>query len=469
MNTPSIVMMSKFRSPRSTRNTKSGKAKIQYNGFVDYMDRQDAKEALEVQRDVTHAEYQPDWTGESTVQYLGNPYKTNNTFNDKSYSLNVREVREIKDAFDIAQGNMSPLWQTVFSFDNNFLKSQGHLSEDGILNDVPLKDAARRSMSRFIKEMEFNETVEWVGALHYNTDNIHIHIALVEKESSREIILGGEYDGERKAKVPAKVLKHVKSDFVNTLVDRTQELTQATHIARNKIRQPMEQLKLRSEIEVRKELGELIYRLPENRTLWKYNMNALNNVRPLIDRVTAKLTKKYFMPEFQMLKNYYLEEKAFRESIYGKGKEDYFENQMSVFKASLGNALLKELKNEFPKTLEPVKQPDIEREQQTMDVVDDSKMLDSYNPPLESQKTVDSIPEKKEAKSESHTEKKEIPKSLSGDNREYKRYKSPIVKKKTLNRIKKSLMQTTQDYLNASRHREIERDRERHEQYGQSL
>lgn len=231
----------------------------------------------------------------------------------------------------------------------------------------------------------------------------------------------------------------------------------------------MEQLKLRSEIEVRKELGELISRLPENRTLWKYNMNALNNVRPLIDRVTAKLTKKYFMPEFQMLKNYYLEEKAFRESIYGKGKEDYFENQMSVFKASLGNALLKELKNEFPKTLEPVKQPDIEREQQTMDVVDDSKMLDSYNPPLESQKSIDSIPEKKEAKSESHTEKKEIPKSLSGDNREYKRYKSPIVKKKTLNKIKKSLMQTTQDYLNASRHREIERDRERHEQYGQSL
>lgn len=345
----SIVMMSKFKIANS-KYTDSRASKASYSHYVDYMDREDAKQALDVERDSTRSEYNTMNWGYSTLEYLGDADKTNNTFTKDSYALNAVQVNQMKKDFDLAQQGESPLWQTVFSFDNEFLVKEGYLSRDGKLNDVPLKDATRKAMDIFIKDMNFNDTVSWVGAVHYNTDNIHIHVALVEQETSRDVFTSGKYKGERIAKPSRSVLRKMKSTFANQLVDRTHELTRASEIARLKIREPFKRLSVKRRLDTKREIKQLLKLLPEDRRKWKYNMNALKEVRPIIDGIVEKILDKKFSKELEELKRLYKDETMFREELYGKSKHtNYYENQMQTFKAALGNALLYKLKQEYPK------------------------------------------------------------------------------------------------------------------------
>ena len=392
---PAIVMMSKFKTPNAKQPSASGWQVINYDKYVNYMDRQDAKEISEYDLEKHTNSRETHWSGNKTLTYLGDPQKTNNTFTKGTPSLSMADIESMKDYFARAQENGSPLWQTVFSFDNAFLKQQGYLSEDGKLNDVPIKHATENAMTVFMEEMGFNDTARWVGAIHYNTDNIHVHVALVEAESSREIIETGKYKGQRKAKAPKGTFKKTRSTFTNTLVDRSQELTRASNLARNQIREPFKQLKLKRQVSVRGQIKELVRQLPDDRRLWRYNMNAMAPFREQIDAITERLVDQKYAAALSELKLLYRQEESFRKRLYG-GTNNYAEKQLSTLKASLGNVLLTNLKKEFPK----------------------------YNP------------------------------SVKGHG--YYHPQKILVKSKLISDLKYSLRETKQDFLNKEKHRQLE-------------
>ena len=117
---------------------------------------------------------------------MGNPNKTSGLFTSEKDNLSEDEKMQLKEIFEQAQSNESVMWQTVISFDNRWLKQNGIISEnDDAIDEAKLKEVARGGVNRMLEAEKLDNAV-WSGAIHFNTDNIHIHIATVEPVPMRE-------------------------------------------------------------------------------------------------------------------------------------------------------------------------------------------------------------------------------------------------------------------------------------------
>lgn len=345
---PNLIIKAHFKTFNDKLKRSGQLHEVQYANYVDYMDREDAKmeAALDLAQDKNFDHY---FSGERTLAYIGNPLKTDNVFNDEKLQLSEVEIKLLKHAFNDAQKNESPLWQIVYSFDNDFLKEKGYLSQDGKLNDAPIKEATRKGIEAFKKKMKLNDTTQWVAAIHYNTDNIHVHVAVVESETSRELITSGKYQGQRKAAIPRGIIKEMKSKFANHLINRTPELARISDLSRIAINGKIKSLTLKKETGIQRDLRRLVEQLPEDRRLWRYNMNAIKDQRHLIDHITYQLVHKHVPKEYQEFQYRIREEDAFRKEMYGDTKTSFADNREATLRTALGNALLSNLKEEFPK------------------------------------------------------------------------------------------------------------------------
>lgn len=345
MSSPAIVFKNKFSLHNNVILNSTGGTN-NYGFYVDYMDREDTK--MEEKIDEVN-KLSDSIKNDTYIQYMENPLKTNNVFNEGSESLSKDEIKRIKESFVESQQNESPMWQQVFSFDNHFLKENGLLAEDGKLNEAPLKNATKIAMKEFKNKMNFNDSMEWVGAIHYNTDNIHIHIAVVEKESSRPIIEKGRYAGQRKAKVPQRVMRQVKSKFINSMIDRNYELNRINDLMRLELNQKIKELNLDKDVLTIQKVNQLLKELPTDRRLWRYNNNVLKEHRPLIDKITKEIINRNDPNSFSELELRLIDEERFRKQIYGDSKDSYKENKLNELNAMMGNALLQNMNKRFPK------------------------------------------------------------------------------------------------------------------------
>ena len=85
----------------------------------------------------------------------------------------------------MAQDNGSLMWQTVISFDNRWLAEHGiYDAKNNVLDERKLKEIARGGVNRML-EKEHLESAIWSAAIHYNTDNVHVHIATVELDTTK--------------------------------------------------------------------------------------------------------------------------------------------------------------------------------------------------------------------------------------------------------------------------------------------
>lgn len=405
MSSPAIVFKNKFSLHNNVILNSTGGTN-NYGFYVDYMDREDTKmeEKIEELNKVSDS-----IKNDTYIQYMENPLKTNNVFNGGSQSLSKDEIKKIKESFVESQKNESPMWQQVFSFDNNFLKENGLLADDGKLYEEPLKNATKLAMKEFKDQMNFNDTMEWVGAIHYNTDNIHIHIAVVEQESSRSIIESGKYAGQRKAKVPQRVMKQVKSKFINSMIDRNYELNRINDLMRLELNQQIKDLNLGKDILTIKKINTLMSELPTDRRLWKYNNNVLKKHRPFIDEITKEIINRNDPKSFNELELRLNNEEKFRKQIYGDSKDSYKENKLNELNAMMGNALLRNMNTRFPK----------ESYKKTSDLPNDMKVI-SY----QSKKFIYNLTQvfsknKQDYLNEMNYERKQIEK----ENDEFKLYK----------------------------------------------
>lgn len=97
-------------------------------------------------------------------------------------------------------------------------------------------------------------------------------------------------------------------------------------------------------------LYERIYKgLPPDRRLWKYNNNAMNQVRPLINQFVAVYLNTYEKENYQELQTLLKENATFYQTVYGEGTKEYqrandfITNKNQELVARLGNSLLKEM------------------------------------------------------------------------------------------------------------------------------
>lgn len=145
-----------------------------FSGYIDYMDRETA----------VRNDHISDFS--LYTDYMDNPEKTTDLFTANSDHLTAEEKQNYKRLYEKAQDNGSPMWQTVISFDNSWLEKNGlYDSESGFISVKTLMNYTREAVKPMLKS-EGLENAVWTAAFHYNTDNLHVHIATVEPTPTRK-------------------------------------------------------------------------------------------------------------------------------------------------------------------------------------------------------------------------------------------------------------------------------------------
>lgn len=341
-----VVVVTEFCRPNDNR----------FQGYIDYINR---SKAVRNKNTAKYNLYQ---------NYMGNPNKTSGLFTSEKDNLSEDEKMQLKEIFEQAQSNESVMWQTVISFDNRWLKQNGIISEnDDAIDEAKLKEVARGGVNRMLEAEKLDNAV-WSGAIHFNTDNIHIHIATVEPVPMREKKEYTQYEyayqnGKRirkpildengkpltkmeyKGRFKPKSIEKCKSYVVNELVNDKENNIKINQIIRDSIVKQKSEHPLVQDEELVKLFEDLYQKMPDcNRNLWNYNNPIMARLRADIDNISTNYLEKYHSDEFKELRERINTQEEVYKQAYGDSKKDYGKNKMKDLYTRLGNAILKEIK-----------------------------------------------------------------------------------------------------------------------------
>lgn len=340
---PAVVLKSKF----VVSNDKA------FNDYINYIDRDGAKQVIDYKHDSNN---QNDFTlFHSFMDYMGNEEKEGELFTKDANSLDKKEKGLLKEGFSHAQGKGSPMWQDVISFDNKWLEEQElYDSTNHELNEDKIKDVTRKAVEELARcEGLEMETVLWSGAIHYNTDNIHVHVAMVQpnptvikKEVQKD---NGEYVEEYRGKRKQKSLDRMKSKVANEIVDRNKEYERIDKLIRNPVR-----AKSHIDLSVYDETKDLFIKalplLPDKMNEWRYGYASVDDARPFIDEIGKIYLEEFHGHEMEELYKELDKQVELTERLFGSGSnyDRYKDNKLKDLRTRMGNAILTEMR-EFHK------------------------------------------------------------------------------------------------------------------------
>ncbi|MYL22023.1 hypothetical protein GLW04_19295 [Halobacillus litoralis] len=296
-----------------------------FNDYVNYMDRDEAKDPTDFSM---------------YNNYMSDERKATSLFTSENSELSEDKKDRLKEAFKLSQERGSILWQDVVSFDNQWLEDHGMLDRrTGSLDENRLKDITRLAMKDMLHKGNINNNPVWSGAIHYNTDNVHIHLATVELSP----------DGNARGKRKLKTLENMKSVFVNKIMDRSKEHEQINDIIRNKIVNDKKQHKTFGTFNrtFKKDFLEIYHALPENRRYWNYGYEKINHIKPKLNQLIKDYMEKNYKAEYQNFEDRLDKEVEVLRKAYGEGDhhryKDYKQNKIDDLYKRMGNAFLKEM------------------------------------------------------------------------------------------------------------------------------
>ena len=346
--TPGVILKSRFVF-----------ADKKFSEYINYIDRSEAVRSTGYNLYSVYADYMDN--PEKQKQKLGfnlESERASALFTSTKDKLTLEEKENLKQQFLKAQKNESPIWQNVISFTNDFLEENGlYHSASGLLDENKIRHITRLAMNEMLTNEKMDASAVWSASIHFNTDNIHIHIAIVEPNPTRrkKEIINQKPDGSTEKKVQfkgmlkPKTFSKMKSKVVNNIVDRSPQLTKINEIIRNDIVKEKREKNSYKDKNLRGQFLNLYSELPPDRRLWNYNMNALKDVRPHIDKFTKMYIDMYHKKDFAELNKRLDEQQEFLKSVYGSGKKKMYENykqtKINDLYTRMGNAVLTELRN----------------------------------------------------------------------------------------------------------------------------
>jgi len=287
-------------------------------GFSDYLGYLNREEAIENHE--SFAKYQ---------DYMSNDEKTSGLFSAFSDHLNEREIQFYKKKFNESQEKGGIMWQHVISFDNDWLKENNIIS-DGVINDRKIKVATKSAMTELLKKEKMLSNAYWTGAIHYNTDNIHVHVAVVEKNVRKE-----------RGKIKQSSLDSSKSKVVSEFLDRSDPQREISDLLRNNI------IATARDQEYQKDFDREFIELARTLNTFQYGRLSEDD-RKKVDSVSELILKSKFPTEYENLKLKLDNESEVYKRAYGEGNRhlynQYKENREKDLKNRLGNVVLKQVK-----------------------------------------------------------------------------------------------------------------------------
>ena len=313
MASPGVIFKMKFVCAHETIQA--------FGDYIDYIDKPE-KFPKEI--------YETDMLYSGHIDYMGNEDKSDGVFDSKFDRLFDKRIKYHREMLDNAKAQDCPLYQGVISFDNAFLEEYGLIVDDKVAISR-LKKETRLGVAEMIKASHLDENnVEWTAAIHTNTDNIHIHLALIEKRKVER----------KKDMIEKQAFEKLKSRVANGIIgDR--HLRELEQIFRKDL---LKDVKAEAQGSPAK-MFNLIEPLPQG-VRWQYNSNQMHGYQAMIDKYVLSfiydnesLAKKFDEGK-EALKKY--EELVKR--LYGEGSNEQYKaaayNKMQDFYSRAGNAVL---------------------------------------------------------------------------------------------------------------------------------
>jgi len=312
-----------------------------FGGFLAYMDRPEAfQEVRTFDGDIweTTQLHRTDPVFGGYMDYMRDDEKSDGIFTSAEDRVSPTQVETLKKFFDQAQGKGCPLYRGVISFDSAFLEEQG-LAFDTDLDRTRLKEITRESVTTLIKNSQLDpNNLQWAAAIHTNTDNVHVHFAIMEE---KKIIR--KYD-----MLPQKAIDQAKKAMVNKLIGSEASILRSA-LLRDDLLPTIDRAAAKQ--------GELILELFSkfpNDSRWEYNRKSFEPFQKFVNAAMDKIiavdpdVKKSFNAYLKNLDDYTLKLRRY----YGDGDRRLWENvkpdRLQEFYSRAGNALLKEVQDVNP-------------------------------------------------------------------------------------------------------------------------
>ena len=357
-----------------------------FNEYINYIDRDNATKRESLDKYNLFGDYIKYMENEEkTIQkhYEEGTEKVSSLFTKDKDNLSPEEKDNVKELFKKAQVNGSNMWQTVISFDNSYLSEIGiydHRTQ--FLNEKVLIAAGRKAISSML-EKEGLQNAIWTASFHYNTDNIHIHVATVEPSPMREKKPFKEWERNEKGKIKMqrnpetgrlekiplldkdgnqvirlKYKGKFKESSIKTLkkvlsseLDQDKESTiEITNMLRGIVNDKKEQ-QFFNNPNFQKKMNQIydeIKKTGVERRYWNYNQKNFAHIKPKIDDLSNLFIETYHSDDFNKIIAKIEEKEGNYKRLYG-GDNDYKKNKLYDKKdglyTRLGNAILKEIQN----------------------------------------------------------------------------------------------------------------------------
>ena len=354
--------------------------------FAEYLDYMTREEAVEHEPFVEYELYQ---------NYMDNPNKSTGVFTADKNSLTKIQREELRDIYAEAQERGSFLWKPVISFDMEWLEKNGlYIKDKDWVDEKVIKEATRSAVDTLLTNEEMPNAV-WNASFHYNTDNLHIHVGVVDPLLERYMkpyvqmsyyedpfgthikTSGGIYkrislknmhgkdikketryrqeiqkdkDGNPIIKdefcgtMRMKNINAAKSRIVNQIVLNKDYNLAINNIMRKHVIDNLKTHPLAQDPELVTQFMGIYHQLPDNKGLWKYNLNKMKPIRDELDQLASGYMNKYHVEDIRELNLMLDNVNRLYKEAYGDDKQrDYKKNKLKDFYERLGNTILKKM------------------------------------------------------------------------------------------------------------------------------
>ena len=315
---PKIITKSEFEQANNKQS---------YSNYVNYVNRKESQNKFNNQ--FKHDIY---------IHYVFDESKTQSMFNNEKNFMNDEDINNLKKSFKNAQEKNGIVWKEVISFDNDTLIKEGlYDSKTKILDEQKFRNSTRKMMEKFEDKEGLKNNLKWGASIHYNTDNIHVHVAGVENNITRE-----------RGKIKQSTIDSMKSTFANNLFDISGERKAINEFIRDRI---VKGLKENDELQFdksfkkqTKKIHNKLKDIPLNQ--WNYNNNSLKHVRPDIDKLSEMYIQKYYSSEYKDFKDKLVQQSDIYKSTYGEKSnyKNYIDTKLEDLYSRSGNTILKNIK-----------------------------------------------------------------------------------------------------------------------------
>lgn len=217
----------------------------------------------------------------------GVAFGSKDRFDEGDISMSDRKIRQMSKDIQKQFEKGKTVFKTVLSFDEEYLRENGIITEDfklkrrgdyrGNIDQMRLRQAIMDGVKKLNGTFD---NLEWVGVIQVDTKHVHAHLAMVDKGEGNIIKLG-QYKGQQRGKLDENQKRILRRGVDMSLAESKEIQLMASNISYD--RRNLKCFIKKFTHEVMQEHGFaqfLLATLPKDQKLWRASTNRKEMRKP---------------------------------------------------------------------------------------------------------------------------------------------------------------------------------------------